>query len=129
VANDEPARDTTLRRRRSPRGLDIDFAYDDGASGAPFHATVRRARHGAATTVTVNGPAAEGSGDIFAHVRPGTCSRVSGPEIAFDLLSDDAEHAAGRVTAPLPFETFTARSHVLELHRGTDARIAACASL
>jgi hypothetical protein len=71
VANDEPARDTTLRRRRSPSGLDIDFAYDDGASGAPFHATVRRARHGAATTVTVNGPAAEGSGDIFAHVRPG----------------------------------------------------------
>jgi hypothetical protein len=96
-----------------------------------FHARVVPARGGRATAVTVSGRA-EGSGNLGAHVRPGTCRRVSGPEHSFVVFGGmDGGHAEGGVTIPLGFAASMARPHVVELHLAayTGADISACARI
>ena len=100
-----------------------------------FHATVVPARRGRATTVTIRGWGTR-SGHISAHVRPGTCRRVSGPEHGFDVVHTgryERDHRPvyeGRVTVPVAFAAFLARPHVAEFHHFIDYdAIDACARL
>lgn len=130
VANDDRVRDDTVRLRVSAKRVEVDFLHQGQAK---FDAEVVPARGGRATAVTVRGPTIQGSSDIGAHVRPGTCRRVSGPEYSFVVSSGgvDGELAEGGVTVPLGFATFLARHYVVELHGAayTGADIEACARI
>jgi hypothetical protein len=131
VANHRPAADTTLRRRAFAARIEIAFRYPPTDR---FDVTVRPARRGTATLVSVRGPAIGGSSPIGAHIRPGTCKSVSGPEYAFTLEPDgDNSQATGGVVVPVRYGFVVAEPHVIELHGNVNysdgAAVTACARL
>jgi hypothetical protein len=127
VANHSAVRDDTVRRRASTIAVEVDFRIQRHST---FHVSVVPARSGRATAVTVRGPATQGSSSIGAHIRPGACRRVSGPETPFVISPDKhAELAEGDLVVSVPFAAFVARPHVVELHgfAGDGAGVEACA--
>ena len=126
VANHAGVPDDTLRRRVSGTRVAVDFGQEK------WNVRVSASHAGRATAVIVRGPASEGSSPIGAHVRPGTCRRVSGPEYPFILNPDEnVERAEGDVIVPVAFSAFLSRPHVLELHGFADngAGVKACARI
>jgi hypothetical protein len=107
--NSEPAPDRARRRRDGTRIV---------VTGADGRADLRPAAGGSRTVLRIDVSALNGSSDIPAHVRRGTCGQLA-PSLEHPFtLSPDAgrERARTEVVLPIPFQSLATEPYVLEFH-------------